>query len=48
MVKFIDITYAKVDLEHVVANETPMNSDASTQLLGLLMEFEELFYGPLV
>ena len=43
MVKILDINYENADLEQVAANATHLNADESTQLLGLLKEFEDLF-----
>ena len=46
MVKILDITYAKVDLKHVV-NDIQLNSEERTLLLSLLGDFEDLFGGTL-
>ena len=43
MVNIIDSTYEKSDLEQVTENETQLNTDERTQLLGLLKELEDLF-----
>ena len=43
MVNIIDSTYEKSDLEQVTENETQLNADERTQLLGLLKELEDLF-----
>ena len=45
LVKNLDSTYAKDDLEQVADNVTKPNSDERTQLLGLLQYFEDFFDG---
>ena len=46
MVKILDSTYAKVDLEHVV-NASHVNAEERTLLLSLLEKFDDLFDGTL-
>ena len=43
MVKPLDSTYMKSDLNQVADNATQLNSEERTQLLGLLEDFEDLF-----
>ena len=45
LVKIIDITYVKADLEQVDANKNQLNAEEITQLLRLLKSFEDLFDG---
>ena len=47
MVKNIDITYAKADVEHPSNNATHMNDKYINQLLGPLNYFCDLFDGTL-
>ena len=48
LVKILNSTYEKVDLEHVSANATQLNDEYITKLLILLKDFENLFDGNLV
>ena len=43
MVKILNSTYSKSDLEQVAANTTQINSEEKTQLLRLLKDFEGFF-----
>ena len=45
LVKILDSTYAKIDLEQVSANATHLNAEEINQLLRLLKYFEGLFDG---
>ena len=45
MVKNIDCTYANADLEQVSANETHINTEDRTQLIGILKYCEDFFDG---
>ena len=47
MVKILDSTYARVDLDQVADNATHLNSEDITQLPDLLKDFEFLFDGTL-
>ena len=47
MVKCIESTYSKTDIEHVAADATHLNAEQITQLLGILTDFEGLFDGNL-
>ena len=47
MVKFLDITYAKIDLNQVAENSTQLNAEERTLLLSLLEDCEDLFDGTL-
>ena len=47
MVKILDITYTKAELEHVVSNASQLNAEERTLLLSLLEEFKDLFDGNL-
>ena len=47
LVKILDITYAKTDLEQVAANTSQINYEEKTQLLRLLKKFQYLFGGTL-
>ena len=44
MVKTLDSNYAKELLEQISANTTNLNYKEKTQLIGLLKDFEDLFY----
>ena len=43
LVKIIDITYVKADLEHVAAKSSQPNAEERTQLLRLFQYFEDFF-----
>ena len=45
LVKILDITYEKSDLEQVANNTTHMNADEITQLQSLQQDFGDLFDG---
>ena len=45
MVKILDSTYAKADLNQVANNPSHLNSEERTLLLSLIKDFEELFDG---
>ena len=47
MLKIIDSTYAKGELEQLAANATQMNAEERIQLLRILQDFEDLFDGTL-
>ena len=47
MLKIHESTYAKADLEQVVANAIHMNAEERTLLLILLGDFKDLFDGTL-
>ena len=47
LVKILDSTYAKADLEQLVANSTQLNDGDRTQLIILLKDSEYLFGGTL-
>ena len=47
LVKILYLTYVKEDLEKVANSATHINSEDITQLLSLLKDFEDLFYGTL-
>ena len=47
MVKILDITYAKADLNHVADNATQLNAEEITLLLSLIEVSEDLFDGTL-
>ena len=47
MVKILDNTYEKADLEHVVDNAIHLNAEEITLLLSLLEDFKGLFGGTL-
>ena len=47
MVKILDSTSAKSDLEQVVANASQLNAEERTLLLSLIEDFEYLFGGTL-
>ena len=48
MVKIIDITYAKADLNQVSNNGAQLNAKERTLLLSILEDFKDLFDGNLV
>ena len=48
LVKFLNITYVKMDLEQVAAHAVNKNAEDSTKLIGLFKYFEDLFYGTIV
>ena len=48
MVKIIDSTYEKENLEQISANAVQTNADDRTKLIVLLKEFEEFFDGTIV
>ena len=48
LLKALNSTYAKADLEHVATNTNHINSEKITQLQRLLKDFEDLFGGTLV
>ena len=45
LVKILDITYAKAELDHVSANANHPNAEDRTQILRILKDFEDLFDG---
>ena len=45
MVKILEITYAKADLEQVVSNYSQLNGEERTLLLSLFEDFEDFFDG---
>ena len=47
LLKTLDITYAKANLEHVEDNATQLNAEERNQLLRILQYFEDLFDGTL-
>ena len=47
MVKILNSTYVKADLEQIVANTSQLNIEETTLLLRLLEDFEDLFDGTL-
>ena len=47
MVKFLDSTYVKADLNQVANNATHMNNEERTELLSLLEDFKDFFGGTL-
>ena len=47
IVKIIDSTYAKSDLEHTVANANQLNDEERNLLLSIIEDFKELFDGTL-
>ena len=48
MIKTLDITYARADLNQVGDNATQLDAEERTQLLRLLEDFKDLFGGTLV
>ena len=47
LVKILDSTFSKAELEHVATNATQLNYEQITQLISLLKDFEGLFDGTL-
>ena len=43
LVKILDSTFSKAELEHVATNATQLNYEQITQLISLLKDFEGLF-----
>ena len=47
LVKILDSTYSKADLKQVSDNTTHINAKERTQILRLVGDFKEFFYGTL-
>ena len=47
IMKILDSTYMKADLEQLVANTSQLNAEERILLLSLLKDFKDLFYGTL-